>query len=104
MERKYQKAERMTKRVEENYYNLEYACQSLKNQNIEMKRMLHSYKVENEMLQARINELEKNQQQNEPVVYGGAPEAMCSISELNPNTISSYPPRNPPSYHVSFKK
>jgi hypothetical protein len=53
------------------------------------------------MLKAQVIELEKRQQSvvNEPIVYAGAPEAMCSISELTRNSIA-YPSRNPPSYHV----
>lgn len=69
-----------------------------------MVRLLENYKVENSMLRTRVEELEKSRQaalhSNDPIVYGGAPEAMCSISEINPNSIG-YPPRHIQNYNVS---
>jgi hypothetical protein len=70
-----------------------------------MARLLENYKIENNMLRTRVEELEKNQQvvmhSNDPIVYAGAPEAMCSMSEINPNSIG-YPPRHLQNYNVSI--
>ncbi|KAI6182482.1 hypothetical protein M3Y97_00384800 [Aphelenchoides bicaudatus] len=102
MERKKTKAQQMAKEIEAGYYKLFYEHEELKNQRTKLLRLMENYKVENGMLKSRVEELEKSQKamihSNE--VYGGAPEAMCSISEINPSTIGSYPPRHLQAYNT----